>query len=154
MGHPQPTWEEKEEEPSGWGGIPIPGSWPRGSREGGEEDGRGWRTLLLREAGLSGARWEGLYARPVYIELRLAVSLPWEKWCMGEVEGGMEVAGQRSRGSLMGKSFGLLRVDEVSPSLLQVDTAAREGARESACLCLCLVFYGGRPFANGSKARL
>lgn len=41
-----------------------------------------------------------------------------------------------------------------SLSLVQVDTAAREGARESACLCLCLLSYGGRPFANGNKARL
>lgn len=41
-----------------------------------------------------------------------------------------------------------------SLSLVQVDTAAREGAMESACLCLCLLSYGGRPFANGKKARL
>lgn len=83
MGHLQPTCEEKEEEPSGWGGIPIPGGWPRGDREGREDDGKGWRYIDLQDL------------------------------CRGRGEAEGVMVGCRTEEPTERKSFGLLRVGDV-----------------------------------------
>lgn len=102
----------------------------------------------------------GLCARSEYIET---------KTCSVTAMGGEElrerwlVVEQRSHGSLIlshQESFGLLRVgDECCSGVPKTvsgghSSQMEERARESACLCLCLVFYGRRPFVNGTRARL